>query len=163
MKPTSYSIWLFLVTKFIYLLSKGGPVSRWNCYCTFFFLFFFFPKHFNLSFIRLILGTAHILSGCCGGQQQTKQVPQTTYGTANWMAGTMESGLPNHQQPTAELGYPGGQLRSQGPDLCILWSPNLHTWLLVKQALRTISPAAFRCLESQTGISVIPQSFYLCL
>lgn len=26
--PSSCSIWLFLVTKFIYLLSKGGPVSK---------------------------------------------------------------------------------------------------------------------------------------
>lgn len=36
-----------------------------------------------------------------------------------------------------------GPLCSQASDLCILWSPNLHTWLQVKQALRTSSIQMF--------------------
>lgn len=159
MNPISCSIWLFLVTKFIYLLSKGGPVSRWNCYCTFSFFFFItlWPQLHKAGSSNCP-HTGRIL-------WRSTAVPQTTYGTANWIAraGVMESGLPKHQQSTAELRYPVGQLCSQASDLCILWSPNLHTWLLVKQALRTISPGAFRCLDSQTGIPAIPQSFYLCL
>lgn len=77
--------------------------------------------------------------------------------------GVSGSWLPQDQQYKAELRYRAGELHSQASDLSVVWSPNLHTGLLVKQALRTISAEAFRCLESQIGTSIIPMKFLIML
>lgn len=91
MNCTSCSIWLFLVTKFIYLLSKAGPVSRWNCYCTFFVCFIFITLWPQLH--KADSGNCRHIARILW---RSGALPQTTYRAANWMAqaSVMESRLP---------------------------------------------------------------------
>lgn len=70
-----------------------------------------------------------------------------------------QSWLPNHEHRTAELRSLAGEMDQH----LIHTELNLHTSLLVKQVLRTVSAGTFRFLEIQIGTSVIPVKFLITL
>ena len=151
-------IWPLLPAAFGFSsLSKRGPVAWLKAELL---------LHFSFFALTLWPQLHKADSGDCPHidriSRRSAAVPQTTYGTADRVpeAGILESWLPGHQQYAAELRCLAGELHLKASEPRVQWSP---VWNRVKQALRTVSPEAFRCLESQIGTFVIPMKFLITL